>query len=128
MFEAELERFNSIVAERIDARLELDRILIRGHVPERYEAVNSYIAVLDRCIAELKDWNDVMLDKVEHTYKDRIGGPPEDDSAWNLIRQRQAWTLLSDWRQERDSLCEQLRFLKELNERPHDLSEPENGM
>ncbi len=43
-----------VIEERTRARIELDRVLIRGHVPERHEAIRRYVRSLDRCIEYLR--------------------------------------------------------------------------
>jgi hypothetical protein len=56
----ELMLFQSILGVRTAARLDLDRVLIRGHVPERCQAVQTYAQALDRCIAELEGWGEAV--------------------------------------------------------------------
>jgi hypothetical protein len=35
-----------VLGEKTEARIELDRVLIRGHVPERYSAIENYVVAL----------------------------------------------------------------------------------
>lgn len=128
MFEAELARFNSIIEERTAARIELDRILIRGHVPERYDAVNAYVGALDKCIAELEVWNERLLIKIEHAFGKRVSIPPDDNPVWALIRKSHARSWITSMRDERDELARQLRVIDELNESTADSSDSDNGV
>jgi hypothetical protein len=128
MFEAELARFNSIIEERTAARIELDRILIRGHVPERYDAVNAYVEALDQCIAELEVWNERLLVKLEHAYGKQVSIPPDDDPVWALIRKSHAMSWITSMRGERYELARQLHIIDELNESTADSSDSDNGV
>jgi hypothetical protein len=53
MIWAELLQFQSIIVERTAARLELDRVLIRGHLPERNQAAKTYVG---RSIGASMNW------------------------------------------------------------------------
>jgi hypothetical protein len=72
MLESELLQFQFIIGERTVARLELDRVLIRGHVPERYQAVQAYVQALDRCIAELEGWGEAVRCNCERIEMVRV--------------------------------------------------------
>ena len=101
MFESEFERFNFIIEERTAARIELDRVLMQGHVPERYQAVKKYVDALDKCIELLPAWNDEMMETIQHIYREGTGTPPKDEPAWVMIRERQAWTWITSLKAEK---------------------------
>ena len=127
MLETELQQFQAIIGKRTAARLELDRVLIRGRVPERYQAVQTYVEVLDRCIAELVAWSNYVRGRIEQAVRGSGGVPWADDPAWVLIRNTGVVSWVSSLRQERDMLARELEAIAELNRFPHEADEPSNG-
>jgi hypothetical protein len=69
MVQSELLQFQSIIDEQAAARLEMDRVLIRGHVPERYQAVQIYVLVLEKCIAELEAWSEAVGSALANSFR-----------------------------------------------------------
>ena len=121
MLETELQQFQAIIGGRTAARLELDRALIRGHVPERCHAVESYVRTLDKCIAELEAWSTTISSRINHNSQEGKALPMVDDPCWELLRTTGVASWIASLRQERELLVKELAALDELNRFPHDL-------
>ena len=127
MLETELQQFQSIIDERTAARLVLDGVLIRGHVPERYQSVRTYVETLDRCIAELEEWSEAVRGLIERSCCDEVGISRAEDHAWRLVQAAGVWSWITSMRQERDLLASELAAIDELSCASYDLEVLENG-
>jgi hypothetical protein len=123
--EPELQQFQSIIGERTAARLELDRVLIRGHVPERYQAVRAYVDALVKRIVELEAWSAALRGLLDRAHQ--AEAIPAEDSFWALLRATGVGSWITSLRQERNMLAAELAAIDALNAAPRERDETSNG-